>query len=127
MLENPQAMKNLMTSPMASPNKPQKKKNSDTSNLEYNNRKLSDSGDKHFSGEKKIQIEEFERKKEEIEKEKEDLKQLAESEKEKAEVLKNEMEKKLEQMQKELIKGGDALLLKEKEKEHDKYKLMKKN
>lgn len=121
MLENPQAMKNLMTSPMTSPNKPHKKKNSDTSNLDYNNnRKLSDSGDKHFSGEKKIYIEEFERKKEEIEKEKEDLKQLAESEKEKAEILKNEMEKKLEQMQKELIKGGDALLLKEKEKEHDK-------
>lgn len=125
MLENPQAMKNLMASPMASPNKAQKKKNSDTSNNEQS-RKLSDSGDKHFSGEKKIYIEEFERKKEEIEKEKEDLKQLAESEKEKAELVKNEMEKKLEQMQKELIKGGDALLLKEKEKEHDKYKLMKK-
>lgn len=30
------------------------------------------------------------------------------------------MEKKLEQMQKELLKGGDALLIKEKEKEHEK-------
>lgn len=52
MLENPQAMKNLMASPMASPNKAQKKKNSDTSNNDQS-RKLSDSGDKHFSGEKK--------------------------------------------------------------------------
>jgi hypothetical protein len=34
--------------------------------------------------------------------------------------MKHEMQTRLEQMQKELIKGGDALIIKVKEKEHEK-------
>lgn len=119
MLENPAMMKQMMESTTASsPTKASIKKHS----AEQSNGNVQGQGnEKSFdSGEKKIYLEEFEKKQVEMEKEKENLKKLAETEKERAESLKYEMQSKLEQMQKELIKGGDALKEKEKEKEHEK-------
>lgn len=51
MLQNPQAMKDLMTSPMASPNKAQQRKKSDNSNFEGSYNEINK---KHDSGEKRI-------------------------------------------------------------------------
>lgn len=123
MLENPSLMKQMMeTNSAASPTKAQKKNSAEQHSVEIGDHKAGSSGNKknHDSGEKRIYLEEFEKKQEEMEIEKENLKKLAESEKERAEALKLEMQSKLEQMQKELIKGGDALMAKEKEKEHEK-------
>jgi len=113
MLKNPQMMAEYMGNASASPVKTGKKNSVDKTTPEINSKK-------HDSGEKKIYIEEFEKKQVQMEKEKENLKKQAENERERAESLKEEMMKKLESMQKELIKGGDALQQKEKEKENEK-------